>query len=352
MKYRKHIQIVAVLLAMMGIIWPLSASAVRLKELVAIEGMRSNPLVGYGLVVGLDGTGDQTSQVPTASQSVVNMLNRLGIQVPAGTVLQLKNVAVVLVTAELQAFVQPGQNMDVTVSSLYNAKSLKGGTLIMTPLKGADGQIYAQAQGSILVGIGAGASSLNVGRVPGGAMVERAVPTTVGEGGFVNLNLHDPDFTTAQRVVLAINQSLKQTAAEAIDARRIRVRAPIDGNQRVSFLAALDSVQVQPDAPLPKVTVNARTGSVVMNQQVTLKACAVSHGNLSVTVGANGTPVTLLTPATDPREKQSMIAVPAAASLNEVVRALSRLGATPQDLIAILQAMKSAGALNAELDVI
>jgi len=335
-----------------------SAEAARLKDLVSIEGMRSNPLVGYGLVVGLDGTGDQTAQVPTASQSVVNMLYKLGIQVPPGTLLQLKNVAVVLVTAELPAFIQPGQNMDVTVSSLYNAKSLKGGTLVMTPLKGADGQIYAQAQGSVLIGANSGGggggntASLNAGRIPNGAMVERGVPATVGEGGFVSLSLHDPDFTTARRMVEAINRHFKTTVAEAIDARRMRVRAPEDVNQRVTFLAMLDAVEVQPDIPMPKVTVNARTGSVVMNQQVTIGACAVSHGSLSVTVGSNGAPISLAALPTEPRERQNIINVPSATSLNEVVRALTRLGASPQDLISILQAMKSVGALNAELDVI
>ncbi len=256
----------------------------------------------------------------------------------------------VLVTAELPAFVQPGQNIDVTVSSLYNAKSLKGGTLVMTPLKGSDSQIYAQAQGSVLIGSGGG--SLNAGRIPNGGMVERAVPATVGDGEFVNLNLHDPDFTTARRMVDAINKQFKVNVSEALDARRIRVRAPQDTNHRVTFLAMLDAVQVQPDTPMPKVTVNARTGSVVMNQQVTIGACAVSHGNLSVTIGATGTPIGLGAPATDPREKSALISVPTATSLNEVVRALTRLGATPQDLISILQAMKSVGALNAELDVI
>jgi flagellar P-ring protein FlgI len=329
--------------------------ASRLKDLVSIEGMRSNPLLGYGLVVGLDGTGDQTAQVPTASQSVVNMLNKLGIQVPPGTLLSLKNVAIVLVTAELPAFVQPGQQIDVTVSSLYNAKSLKGGTLVMTPLKGSDGQIYAQSQGSVLIGGGGGRgapSSLNAGRIPNGATVERAVVANVGEGGFIHLSLHDPDFTTARRMVDAINKQLKNVTAEAIDARRIRVKAPIDVNQRVSFLSGLDAIEVQPDTPMPKVTVNARTGSVVMNQQVTIGACAVSHGNLSVSIGANGAPLPLTASPETPREKSALINIPKATSLNEVVRALTRLGAAPQDLIAILQAMKSVGALNAELEVI
>ncbi|MBU0601787.1 MAG: flagellar basal body P-ring protein FlgI [Gammaproteobacteria bacterium] len=348
------------------------ASAERIKDLASLSGVRNNQLVGYGIVVGLDGSGDQTTQTPFTVQSIINMLGNMGVTLPPGQNLQLKNVAAVMVTASLQPFARPGQTMDVTVSSMGNAKSLRGGTLVMTPLKGADGQVYGIAQGNVVVG-GIGASSggssvtinhLSVGRIAGGATVERAVPTTVGEGEFINLETHTSDFGTTQRMVDAINASTAPGTALAVDARRIQVRAPMDPNQRVAFMSRLENLDVTPALQAAKVIVNSRTGSVVMNQAVTLDTCAVAHGNLSVTVSAE--PVISQPPplsagqtvATErsqidiQQEGSALINVKKGANLSEVVRALNALGANPQDLIVILQAMKAAGALRAELEVI
>jgi flagellar P-ring protein FlgI len=348
------------------------ACAERIKDLASLSGVRNNQLVGYGIVVGLDGSGDQTTQTPFTVQSIINMLGNMGVTLPPGQNLQLKNVAAVMVTASLQPFARPGQTMDVTVSSMGNAKSLRGGTLVMTPLKGADGQVYGIAQGNVVVG-GIGASSggssvtinhLSVGRIAGGATVERAVPTTVGEGEFINLETHTSDFGTTQRMVDAINASTAPGTALAVDARRIQVRAPMDPNQRVAFMSRLENLDVTPALQAAKVIVNSRTGSVVMNQAVTLDTCAVAHGNLSVTVSAE--PVISQPPplsagqtvATErsqidiQQEGSALINVKKGANLSEVVRALNALGANPQDLIVILQAMKAAGALRAELEVI
>jgi len=343
----------------------------RLKDLATVQGVRHNQLIGYGLVVGLDGSGDQTTQTPFTVQSIVNMLSNLGVTLPPGTSLQLKNVAAVMVTASLPPFARMGQQIDVTVSSMGNAKSLRGGTLVMTPLKGADGNVYAIAQGNVLVG-GAGASAggssvqinhLSVGRIAGGATVERTVPTPLGEGEFVYLELNTTDFGTAQRVVEAINRSVGDVA-RADDGRRIRVRAPADADSRVAFLGRLENIELQPVQSAAKVIVNGRTGSVVMNQSVTIDTCAVAHGGLSVTVSAE--PVvsqpaplsggqTVVTERADIQVAQqggSLMTLRAGASLAEVVKALNAIGATPLDLIAILQAMKAAGALRAELEII
>jgi len=350
----------------------LPASAERIKDLASLSGVRNNQLVGYGLVVGLDGSGDQTTQTPFTVQSVINMLGNMGVTLPPGQNLQLKNVAAVMVTASLPPFARPGQAMDVTVSSMGNAKSLRGGTLVMTPLKGADGQIYGMAQGNVVVG-GAGASAggssvtinhLSVGRIAGGATVERAVPTAVGEGDFINLETHTTDFGTTQRMVDAINASAGPGTAVAVDARRIQVRAPLDPNQRVAFMSRIENLDVTPAQQAAKVIVNSRTGSVVMNQAVTLDSCAVAHGNLSVTVSSEpviSQPAPLSGGQTVVAERNqidiqqegsALINVKKGANLSEVVRALNALGANPQDLIIILQAMKAAGALRAELEVI
>ncbi|MEY2632623.1 MAG: hypothetical protein RIR00_1277 [Pseudomonadota bacterium] len=346
----------AILAACVLPLWSGTAEAERIKDLAGIQGVRNNQLIGYGLVVGLDNSGDQTTQTPFTTQSLVNMLSQLGVNLPieqAGR-LQLKNVAAVMITANLPPFSRPGQEIDVTVSSMGNAKSLRGGTLLMTPLKGADGQIYAIAQGNVLVG-GAGAAGgggkvqvnhLSAGRIPAGATVERSVPTLLGDGPFVYLELGGNDFGTAQRIVEAINKNLGNVA-QASDGRQIRVRAPEEPDARVAFIGrmlALDVVPVQGNA---KVIVNPRTGSVVMNQTVTLDACAVAHGNLSVVVNneqggnvqVNQDPGTLMN-------------VKAGANLADVVKALNALGANPLDLLAILQAMKAAGALRAELEII
>ena len=346
--------------------------AERLKDLATIQGVRQNQLIGYGLVVGLDGSGDQTTQTPFTVQSVVSMLQQLGVNLPAGTTLQLKNVAAVMVTTSLPAFAQPGQTLDVTVSSMGNAKSIRGGTLLMTPLKGADGQIYGMAQGNVLVGgVGAAAAGsskvvnhLSVGRISGGATVERAVASSLGQGNTINLELKDSDFSTAAKVVDAINQRFGAQTASAVDARVIRVNAPLGSDERVSFLGALESISVTPALMSAKVILNARTGSVVMNQSVTLESCAVSHGNLSVTINADnqasqpaplaaGQTVVVQNATIDiKKDPGQVLLLKAGASLAEVVKALNAIGASPQDLLAILQAMKASGALRAELEII
>lgn len=348
------------------------ASAERVKDIASIEGVRTNQLLGYGLIVGLDGTGDQTTSTPFTVQSLVSMLGQLGVQLPTGTNLQLKNVAAVMVTATLPPFAKPGQPIDVTVSSLGNAKSLRGGTLLVTPLKGLDGQVYAMAQGNVLVG-GVGASSggssqqvnhLAAGRVPAGATVERAVPTRLGQGDFVRLELKEADFTTASRLSAAVDSAFGAGAAIALDGRVIQVKAPTDPGKRVAFLAQLESLNLSPGQPTPKVIINARTGSIVMNQLVSVDKCAIAHGNLSVTINnekqvSQPEPLsggqTVVTEKADIQiksDKGELMVVPASASLNDVVRALNSVGATPQDLLAILQAMKAAGALKAELEII
>ncbi len=360
------------LIASAALWWPDSAEAARIKELATVQGVRSNALAGYGLVVGLDGTGDQTTSAPFTTQSINALLQQMGVTVPPGTSMQLKNVAAVMVTAQLPAFAQPGQVIDVNVSSLGNAKSLRGGLLIATPLKGADGQIYAMAQGNLLVG-GAGAAAggskvqinhLSAGRIPDGATVERSVPTPINQGEFMQLDLNSNDFNTAREVARANNKRLGVGLALALDGRVVRVRMPITPDERVSFMADIENLQIERASPAARVVINARTGSVVMNNAVTLSACAVAHGSLSVTI--NSTPVvsqpnalaggqTVVREKADISIKQepgALIQMPAGTKLADVVKALNSMGATPQDLLAILQAMKSAGALNAELEVI
>ena len=354
---------------------PQAAQAERLKDLVSFQGVRDNPLIGYGLVVGLDGTGDQTTQTPFTTQSLVNMLGNLGITLNSSTTqnMQLKNVAAVMVTAVLPPFSRPGEAIDVTVSSLGNAKSLRGGTLLMAPLKGADGQVYAMAQGNLAVG-GAGASAngskvqvnqLAVGRIPGGALVERAVPAAVTQaGGVMQMELNTLDFDTTQKIVAAVNNDFGMGTAIALDGRTIQLRAPSDPSQVVSFMAQLENIDVRPSQAAAKVIVNARTGSIVMNQMVTLQNCAVAHGNLSVVIntttavsqpGAFSNGQTVAAKQSNIQLKQDSGAlkqVAASATLADVVKALNALGATPADLISILQSMKAAGALRADLEII
>ncbi len=360
-------------LALFATGWSSIANAERLKDLATIQGVRANQLIGYGLVVGLDGSGDQTTQTPITVQSLASMLSQLGINLPPGSSLQLRNVAAVMVTASLPAFAKPGQQLDVTVSSLGNARSLRGGTLLLTPLKGADGQVYAMAQGNVLVGgAGAGAAGsrvqvnhLSAGRVPAGATVERAVPTAVGQGPFVSLELNATDFGTARRVAEAINEKVGPGTALAVDARVIRLRAPLEADERVAFIARVEDLEVESAAPAAKVIINARTGSVIMNQSVTLEPCAIAHGNLTVTVSmepviSQPTPFstggqTVVAERANVQIKQEggqLVPVPAAPRLAEVVKALNAVGVTPQDLLAILQAMKAAGSLRAELEII
>ncbi|MBC7858382.1 MAG: flagellar basal body P-ring protein FlgI [Burkholderiaceae bacterium] len=360
------------LLCALALCLPSAARAERIKDLASIAGVRQNQLMGYGLVVGLDGSGDQTTQTPFTVQSVVSMLQQLGVNLPQGTTLQLKNVAAVMVTTALPAFAQPGQLLDVTVSSMGNAKSLRGGTLLMTPLKGADGQIYGMAQGNVLVGgVGAQAAGgsvqvnhLSVGRISGGATVERAVASGLGENNMIRLELNSTDFSTASRVVEAINKHYGSGVAAALDGRVIRVQSPSNSDQRVAFIGTLEDLDVKPARQAAKVIMNARTGSVVMNQAVTLDSCAISHGNLSVTISADnqvsqpgplsgGQSAATQNARIDvKKDAGKVLLLKGGASLAEVVKALNAIGASPQDLLAILQAMKAAGALRAELEII
>ncbi len=370
MLIKKHLEI-AFFLLFLGVFLLPTAHAERLKDLSSIQGVRNNQLIGYGLVVGLDGTGDQTTQTPFTVQSIISMMQQMGVSLPPGTNLQLKNVASVMITSSLPAFAQPGQTLDITVSSMGNAKSLRGGTLLMTPLKGADGQIYAIAQGNLVVG-GVGASAngsqtqinhLSVGRISDGATVERALPSPISQTDALNLELKESDFSTAALVVDAINQKFGKNTAFAQDGRVIRVQPPAGGS-RVSFLAALESINISPAAGYAKIILNARTGSVVMNKAVTLESCAVSHGNLSVVIDtapvisqpgpfSNGQTISTSVSRIDiNKEPGKVLKLNNGANLSDVVKALNAIGATPQDLLAILQAMKAAGSLRAELEII
>ena len=371
-KTGKFLHFVAILACSVLPLFSGAAWADRIKDLASVQGIRNNQLVGYGLVVGLDGTGDQTTQTPFTTQSIINMLAQLGTTLPTTQSLQLKNVAAVMVTANLPAFARIGQQIDITVSSMGNAKSLRGGTLVMTPLKGADGQIYAQAQGNLLVG-GAGAvasgskavvNHLLAGRIVAGATVEREVPTALGQGPFVHYEMRTTDFGTTQRVVEMINREMGPGTAQAVDGRLIQVIAPEGSSARVAFMGRIENLEVRPVKAMARVVVNPRNGSVVMNQMVTIESCAVAHGSLSVVVKtaqevsqpnafADGQTVT--TSQSDIEIKQgggALMHLKAGVNLSDVVKAINALGANPQDLISILQAMKSAGALRAVLEVI
>lgn len=360
-----------VLVFLISILFSQAAQADRIKDLATVQGVRSNQLIGYGIVVGLDGTGDQTIQTPFTVQSIISMLQGMGVNLPIGTNLQLKNVAAVMVTSSLPAFAQPGQKLDITVSSIGNAKSLRGGTLLLAPLKGADGQIYAMAQGNLVVG-GVGASAngttaqvnhLSVGRISAGATVERAVPSDINIRSLVTLELVDTDFSTASLMTNAINQHFGTNTAQALNGRVIEVSPPAD-KSRVAFLAELESINLAPAAANAKIILNARTGSVVMNQSVRLENCAISHGNLSVVISSTPvisqpqpfstgeTVVAEISQIEINKEPGKIVDIPSGASLSDVVKALNAIGTTPQDLLAILQAMKAAGSLRAELEVI
>jgi flagellar P-ring protein precursor FlgI len=360
---------IAALLAFAGA----GVRAERVKDLADVEGVRSNPLIGYGLVVGLDGTGDQTTQAPFTIQSLEAMLRQLGVTVPANVNPQLKNVAAVAVHAELPPFVKLGQTIDITVASIGNAGSLRGGSLLMTPLKGADGQVYAIAQGNVVVG-GLGVSgkdgsriSINIpsaGRIPNGASVERTVANAFDAGDELFLNLHTADFTTAARLASGINTALGAPVARAMDAVSVAVKAPTDPNDRVSFLASVENIEISPgDAPA-RVIVNSRTGTVVISSHVQVTPAAVAHGNLSVTIAeraqvsqpqafAQGTTQVVPTSQIEVNETGGhMFVFQSGVNLDDIVRAVNQVGAAPGDLVAILEALKEAGALRAELVVI
>ena len=350
------------------------AHAERIKDMAHIQGVRTNQLIGYGLVVGLDSTGDQTSQAPFTVQSLNNMLAQLGITVPANVTPQLKNVAAVAVHAVLPAFVKPGQTIDITVNSIANAKSLRGGSLLVTPLRGLDGQIYAIGQGNLIVsgfGVeGNDGSKLTVnvpssGRIPNGATVERAVPSQLSQGDSITLNLNDPDFTTATRVVASINKAVGEGMATIVDAGSVRVQAPQDLTQRVAFLSTLEELQAEPASASAKVIINSRTGTVVISSHVIVTPAAVSHGSLSVSIKEDQSvsqpgpfsklgQTTVITNSTIKVDQGSdrMFLFKPGVELDQIVRAVNDVGAAPGDLVAILEALKEAGALQAELIVI
>jgi flagellar P-ring protein FlgI len=350
-----------------------SVHAERIKDLAGVAGVRDNQLIGYGLVVGLDGTGDQTTQTPFTIQSLKSMMAQFGITLPANTNPQLKNVAAVVIHAKLPAFAKPGQNIDITVSSLGNAKSLRGGSLLMTPLKGADGNVYAMAQGNLVIG-GFGVEStdgssisVNVpssGRIPNGAMVERIVPSPFAMGDHIVLNLHKPDFTTAKRVTDAINEWVGMGTAATLDGSSIKVTAPQNVSQRVAFTSLVENITLQPgDAPA-RVIVNSRTGTVVIGKHVKVTEAAVSHGSLIVTITQNPivsqpgpfsegeTAVVASTDIEVQQEDSRMFLFNPGVSLDDIVRAVNQVGAAPGDLVAILEALQQAGALRAELVII
>jgi flagellar P-ring protein precursor FlgI len=350
---------------------PALAQAERIKDITSISGVRSNQLIGYGLVVGLDGTGDKA---PFTTQTFRNMMNEFGITLPQGTDPKLKNVAAVSVTAELPPFSKPGQRVDVTVSSLGNAKSLRGGALLFTPLKGADGGIYAVAQGNLVVG-GFGAegndgSSItvnvpSVGRIPNGATVEQAVPSSFGRGDSLIFNLDQPDFTTARSMTDKINELLGPGTAEALDATSIRVSAPRDTSQRVAYLSVIENLEIETGTERAKIIINSRTGTIVMGQKVQIEPVAVTHGSLTVTItedfevaqpNALAEGETVVVPQTniniDDGGDSRMFKFGPGVTLDDIVKAVNEIGAAPGDLMAILEAMKQAGALKAELIVI
>jgi flagellar P-ring protein precursor FlgI len=350
------------------------ARADKIRDLVQVAGVRSNQLIGYGLVVGLNGTGDQTTQAPFTTQSLENMLKQFGVSVPTTIQPQLKNAAAVTITAELPPFAKPGQAIDVTVASIGNATSIRGGELLMAPLRGADGNVYAIAQGSVVVGgvsaQGRSGSSVQVnitasGRVPNGATVERSVVSSFSEGGDLSLNLNSYDYTTAMRIADAINHLYGSGTARPLDGGSIAVRGPVDPGQRVAWLGAIESIDVQPgDAPA-RVVVNSRTGTVVIGSDVRVSVAAVAHGSIQVTISeqpqvSQPSPLsrggqTVVVPSSNVSVSEDgahMFKFGPGVSLDTIVRAVNQVGATPSDLISILQALKQAGALHAELVVI
>lgn len=364
------------LVAVLCLLWLLlapPAHAERLKDIASIQGVRSNQLIGYGLVVGLNGTGDQTTQTPFTLQTFNNMLAQFGIKVPPGGSVQLKNVAAVSIHADLPPFAKPGQQIDITVSAIGNAKSLRGGSLLMTPMKGIDGNIYAVAQGNLVVGgfdaEGSDGSRITVnvptaGRIPSGATVERPVPSGFEQGNTLTLNLNRPDFTTAKNIVDKLNELLGPGVATAVDGGSVRVSAPIDPNQRVDYMAILENLEVDPGQAAAKVIINSRTGTIVIGQNVKVSPAAVTHGSLTVTItedpivsqpealSGGQTAVVPRSKVDAAQEAKPMFKFGPGTTLDEIVRAVNQVGAAPSDLMAILEALKQAGALQADLIVI
>jgi flagellar P-ring protein precursor FlgI len=354
-----------VLVTVQGSVW-----AERIKDITSIKGIRTNQLVGYGLVVGLDGSGDNTA---FTVQSLKSMLGQYGISLPANVNPQVKNVAAVAIHADLPAFAKIGQTIDITVSSLGSAKSLRGGSLLMSPLKGVDGNIYAMAQGNLIVGglgiEGADGSSVtinipSVGRIPNGASIEREIANPFASGDHVVLHLKRPDFTTAKRLADTINHILGPNNAFAQDSVTVAINAPQDVSQRVGFVSFIENLEFQPGEAAARVIINSRTGTVVIGKHVKVYSAAVSHGNLTVTI-TNSQEVIQPDPFTDGvtvkkleadivvnEEGSKMFRFPQGVTLSEIVRAVNQVGASPGDLVAILESLKQVGALSAELIVI
>ncbi len=351
-----------------------SLHAERIKDLSLVQGMRDNQLIGYGLVVGLDGSGDKVNQVSFTEQSLKNMLSQLGIVTPPGVKLKPKNVAAVMLHATLPPFIKKGQRIDITASSVGNAKSLRGGTLLMSPLKGADGKVYAIAQGNLLVGglgvEGSDGSKItinipSVGRIPKGAIVERTIKNSLGNGNRLVLNLFSADFTTATRMAEAINSQYGEGTAKALDPISIEVQAPVKTTDKIAFISMIENITVAPGAAAARVIINSRTGTVVISSTVRVSPAAVSHGNLVVTIKEStqvsqpnafskvgNTAVVADSQIGVTNEDNRMFLFNPGVDLNDIVRAVNQVGAAPGDLVAILEALKMAGALHAELIVI
>ncbi|EOD9421868.1 flagellar basal body P-ring protein FlgI [Vibrio owensii] len=360
-----------ILLALLSVaLFATTAQAARIKDVAQVAGVRSNQLVGYGLVSGLPGTGESN---PFTEQSFAAMLQNFGIQMPPGTKPKIKNVAAVMVTATLPPFSKPGQQVDVTVSSIGSAKSLRGGTLLQTFLKGLDGQVYAVAQGNLVVSgfsaEGADGSKIvgnnpTVGLISSGATVEREIPNPFGRGDYITFNLLDSDFTTAQRMADAVNNFLGPQMASAVDATSVRVRAPRDVSQRVAFLSAIENLEFAPADGAAKIIVNSRTGTIVVGKHVRLKPAAVTHGGMTVAIKENlnvsqpngfSGGQTVVVPDSDievNEEKGKMFKFEPGLTLDDLVRAVNEVGAAPSDLMAILQALKQAGAIEGQLIII
>ncbi|MEK9794606.1 MAG: flagellar basal body P-ring protein FlgI, partial [Hyphomicrobiales bacterium] len=366
----------------LSLFWINSVFADRLKDLVSVGGVRTNQLIGYGLVVGLQGTGDG-ADISFTAQSLKSMLSKLGVSIDGplfdfdtagrpATQLEVDNVAAVLVTAELPPFAKPGQKIDINVSTIGVAESLRGGTLVVTPLRGVDGEVYAIAQGQITVtGVDAQAAGNQVaigtttaGRVPDGAIVERMVETSFDKSEFLVLNVKDQDFTTTNEIINVINNSFGDGTASGIDGSSIRLRAPIDPTQRVSFMSLVENLDVTPGEPPARVVVNARTGTVVISTNVKVRAAAVTHGTITVTISATNE-VSQPNPLSDGETQEvqnadieveepenNMFLFQPGVDLREIVDAVNQVGATPSSLIAILEALKQSGSLQAELIVI
>lgn len=357
-------------LCILTLVLAVNASAERIKDLTSIAGVRNNQLVGYGLVVGLDGSGDKSN---FTSQTFRNLLNNFGVQIPANVNPSSKNIAAVAITANLPPFSKIGQNIDITVSTLGDASSLRGGSLLLSPLKGADGQVYAIAQGNLVVaGFGAEGNdgsrvSLNVpsvGRIPNGATVERTVPNAFAQGDSLTLNLNHSDFTTARRVSEVINNLLGADTAMPLDSTSIRVRAPRHPSQRVSFVSVLENLEVTPAREAAKIIINSRTGTIVIGEDVKVSPVAITHGGLTVTITENldvdqpnalGAGDTVITPRTGldvDAGSGHMFNFQAGTSLQQIVDSVNQVGAAPGDLMAILEALKQSGAIKADLIVI